>query len=412
MVIEIFVNHIQAMRYKERPLVSIIIPVYNVERYLRECLDSVIHQTYGNLEVILVDDGSTDTSSFICDEYAALDSRIKVIHQKNKGLVGARKTGISAATGDIAAFVDSDDWLDLDMYERMVKEMIESEADIVTSGLIREYEKHFINDEEAVKPGVYSGDELEKTIKSNMIDEKDFFRSNISMHIYNKLFERKLLLKNELLLPEDISVGDDGACVYPCILDAKKVAVISKCFYHYRIRNNSTMGQINVEDIIRIKRLYEYLYQRFNDYPDRFGLKNQLRLLIIYCILLVSPRHLMDGEKDYLDYYPQVKKGSRIIVYGCGRAGKALMQALKECRDYKIAAWLDKNTSEWGFHQLEYDYIIIAVYLHSAYEEIYKYLIKKGVPADRIAALDLSEIAGTDEIFNKKQSERIVNERY
>lgn len=387
------------MRYKENSLISVVVPVYNVEKYLRECLNSVINQTYRNLEIILVDDGSTDNSSFICDEYASMDNRIRVIHQKNKGLVGARKSGISAAKGDIVTFVDSDDWLDLDMYEVMKKKMIETEADIVTSGLIREYGRHFISEMEGIEPGVYYGDELEENIKNNLIDIEKFFKSNISMHIYNKLFERRLLLKNELLIPEDISVGEDAACVYPCILDATKIAIIDQCFYHYRIRNNSIMGQSNAVDLIRIKKLHQYLYQRFDNYPNRFKLKNQLRLLIIYTILLVFPRQLMNNEKDYLYYYPQVKKGTRIIVYGAGRAGKALMEILKDNKDYKIVDWIDKNRLECDFNQLEYDYIIIAVYLYSAYEEIYKNLISKGVPKGKIADLDLSETLDINEIF-------------
>ncbi|WP_395549021.1 MULTISPECIES: glycosyltransferase [unclassified Lacrimispora] len=387
------------MRYKENPLISVIIPIYNVEEYLRECLNSIINQTYRNLEIILVNDGSTDDSPSICDEYVSMDNRIRVIHQNNKGLVGARKSGISVATGDIATFVDSDDWIDLNMYEVMVEKMIESEADIVTSGLIREYGRHFINDVETIKPGVYSGDKLEKVIKSNLIDEGKFFRSNVSMHIYNKLFERELLLKNELLIIDDISVGEDAACVYPCILDANKIAVIDRCFYHYRIRNNSIMGQTNDADLISIKKLYQYLYQRFNNYSNKLKLENQLRLLIVFFVILASPHQLMNGEKEYFYYYPQVKKGSRIIIYGAGRAGKAVMQMLKDSKDYKIVGWLDKNNLECDFNQLEYDYIIIAAYTYSAHEDIYKDLINKGVSKSKIADLDLSEILDIDEIF-------------
>ena len=389
------------MRYRENPLISIIIPIYNVEKYLKECLDSVINQTYKNLEVILVDDGSTDYSSFFCDEYAGMDNRIRVIHQDNKGLVGARKAGLSIATGDIASFVDSDDWLNLSMYEVMVKKMVETEADIVTSGLIREYGRHFISDTEVVKPGVYSGVELEKKIKDNLIDIHVFFRSNISIHIYNKLFDRSLLLKNELLIPEDISIGEDAACVYPCILDADKIAVIDQCLYHYRIRNNSIMGQGNEADFIKIKKLHQYLYQRFSISPNWSKLEGQLRLLIIYYILLVSPQKLMRGEKSYLYYYPKIKKGARIIVYGAGRAGKALMRVLKDRKDCIIVDWLDKNNSEYDFRLLEYDYIIIAAYLYSAYEDIYKNLINKGVPKNKIADLDLSEITDIAEIFEE-----------
>ena len=102
-------------------LISVIVPVYNVEKYLRQCLDSIINQTYRNLEIILVDDGSTDSSGIICDEYAQIDARIKVIHKENGGLSSARNAGLDVCTsgGDFIAFVDSDDWLEPDMYERL-----------------------------------------------------------------------------------------------------------------------------------------------------------------------------------------------------------------------------------------------------------------------------------------------------
>lgn len=399
MIIESLENHAMDMRYKENPLISVVIPIYNVEVYLVKCLDSVINQTYGNLEIILVNDGSTDNSPLICDKYANRDSRVKVIHQNNKGLVGARKSGISIATGDIATFVDSDDWIDLDMYEVMVRKMIESEADIVTSGLIRDYGEYIIRAFDAIKPGVYLGNELEMKIKNNLIDEKDFFRSNISQHVYNKLFERKLLLKNELLIPEDINVGEDAACTYPCILEANKIVVIDQCFYHYRIRNNSIMGQSNLSDIVKIKVLYEYLYQIFDGYSNRIILQEQLRLLIIFFVLLAYPQQLIKSKNNCLFYYPQIKKGAKIIVYGAGRAGKALIRALKDNNDYKVVLWVDKNSLNDGFGELEYDYIIIAAYTYSAYKDIYINLMNKRIAKEKIADLDLTKVLHIDEIF-------------
>lgn len=380
------------MKYNDKPLISVIIPIYNVENYLRECLDSVINQTYHNLEIILVDDGSTDSSPLICEEYASIDHRVKIVSQKNKGLVGARKSGISIATGEIATFVDSDDWIDLNMYEVMVRAMVETEADIVTSGLIREYESYSIKDTETIRPGTYTGVELDKIIKKNLIDLDNFFRSNISIHIYNKLYERKLLLKNELMIPEDISVGEDAACVYPCVLEAYKITVINECFYHYRIRDNSIMGKSNAADVVGIKKLYHYLNIRFNEYSYIPSLKNQLNLLLIYLFLLSSPSELINSDKDSLCYYPQVKKGMRIIIYGNGRAAKALMKLIKDDNSYIIVDWLDKNSLDCDINKYKYDYIVIAVYLYSAFQDIYENLITKGVPKNKIANLDLSTV--------------------
>ena len=141
--------------------VSIIVPVYNVEKYIKRCLDSLINQTYKNLEIILIDDGSTDSSGKICDQYKIKDNRFKVIHQKNRGLPSARNTGIDNITGNIVMFIDSDDWIDKDCIEKCIKEFkLNNKLECIVFPYIREFEniskpvyflgkreKLFINDE-------------------------------------------------------------------------------------------------------------------------------------------------------------------------------------------------------------------------------------------------------------------------
>ena len=119
------------------PLISVIIPVYNIEAYIADCVESIMNQTYQNLQIILVDDGSDDGSGAICNQYADLDQRIEVIHQPNKGLVSARKNGLKRAKGDYIGFVDGDDYIETEMYERLLEEMQKSNADFIHSGLIK-----------------------------------------------------------------------------------------------------------------------------------------------------------------------------------------------------------------------------------------------------------------------------------
>ena len=118
----------------KREFISVIVPVYNVEYYLKQCLDSIVNQTYRNLEIILVDDGSTDSSGDICDEYAQIDARIKVIHKENGGVSSARNAALDLCTpgGDLVAFVDSDDWLELNMYETLLEQIYLYNADIAS----------------------------------------------------------------------------------------------------------------------------------------------------------------------------------------------------------------------------------------------------------------------------------------
>ena len=118
----------------ETELISVIVPVYNVERYLRRCVDSILHQTYRNLEVLLVDDGSTDASGAICDEYAAQEECVTAVHQKNGGLSAARNTGLERAQGTYLCFVDSDDFLDSRMLETLCRDLQEQNADVAVVG--------------------------------------------------------------------------------------------------------------------------------------------------------------------------------------------------------------------------------------------------------------------------------------
>ena len=126
-------------------LISVIVPVYNVEKYLRKCIDSIINQTYSNLQIILVDDGSEDNCSIICDEYVQLDMRIVVIHKKNQGLVLARKSGMQIAEGEYITFVDADDYIDIDAYEKIVACINPDMPDIIAFDLIEEYPDKIVN---------------------------------------------------------------------------------------------------------------------------------------------------------------------------------------------------------------------------------------------------------------------------
>ncbi len=168
------------------PKVSIIIPVYNVEKYLRECLDSVINQTLKDIEIIIVDDGSTDNSPEICDEYASKDNRIKVIHQKNQGLGEARNVGLRIASCDYIGFVDSDDYIDLDFYEKLYDAAIKKESEVTVARIKNFYKnKNFVN-------LFYNLSDTSICLKSVVWDslyKKDFLNKNNIEFPKNRIFE-------------------------------------------------------------------------------------------------------------------------------------------------------------------------------------------------------------------------------
>lgn len=172
--------------------ISVIVPVYNVEPYLERCIDSILSQTRLPDEIICVDDGSTDGSGDILNHYADRFDIIKVIHKANGGLVSARKAGLAKASGDYATYVDSDDWIEPNMYEEMMHAAEETNADIITSDCIHDYGSHQTIEREKVDSGYYDGKKVED-ILNKLIDVDSFFSRTITVHLYNKLFERNLL---------------------------------------------------------------------------------------------------------------------------------------------------------------------------------------------------------------------------
>ncbi|MCR4596770.1 MAG: glycosyltransferase [Lachnospiraceae bacterium] len=218
------------------PLVSIIVPIYNTSQYLVKCIDSIIDQTLQDIEIILVDDGSTDSSVEICDRYESLDSRIRVIHKANGGLCAARRTGIEASQAEYVGFVDSDDWVDPDMYSVLYERLIKEEADIITSGFIRDEDGDRYNDTAA--PGIYTGEKKEQ-LCNKLIYDKAMQDAGVLLTVCTKLYRKDLILNHMQSIPSDLVRYEDLAYTYPPFMDAGKVIITHDSFYHYRITPGS-----------------------------------------------------------------------------------------------------------------------------------------------------------------------------
>lgn len=208
-------------------LISIIIPIYNVEKYLPKCLDSVISQTYTNIEIILVNDGSTDSSGLICDDYALKDSRIKVIHKENGGVSSARNIGLDTASGDYVMFVDSDDYVEVDFCEKSLKMALEMNADIVSFGFYRERIDGTRKEVKTVCPRTVSPSEGIK----ELITKKDY----IYNFLWNKIFRLNLFLG--LRYPIGKEYEDQNT--YLLFHKANTIYVSDLILYHYVYRDNS-----------------------------------------------------------------------------------------------------------------------------------------------------------------------------
>ena len=226
----------------ERDLISIIVPVYNVEQYLDRCMESILQQTYHRLEVILVDDGATDSSPAKCDAYAKKDNRVKVIHKQNGGLSDARNAGLAAATGDYIGYVDSDDWIEPDMYERMHQACVAHDAQLAVCRYFCEYRDQTVaGGDGSVVP--LSRDALLKTYIGGH-DEYVIYNS-----VWSKLFQRDLV--RGVLFPkgrnsEDIMYTTRAFC------RVERAVYLDQCFYHYVLdREGSIMNAIQSERMFR-----------------------------------------------------------------------------------------------------------------------------------------------------------------
>lgn len=242
--------------------ISIIVPVYNVEKYVEKCIQSLINQSYKNIEIILVDDGSNDRSNKIIDEYAKVDSRILTIHQKNKGVSAARNAGLKVATGEYVGFVDPDDYVDYQMYETMLKKIELNMSDLAVCGFSKVTE---LSDKEEI---FEIKDELLSPKKC--VEDLFDFRGGyaIKPSVWNKLFRRDKI--GDLKFDENIGISEDLKFVVQYILKCNSIVYVKQAFYKNLQRDGSiTRSKGKAAQIIKTVEIDNFVYDEIKKiYPD------------------------------------------------------------------------------------------------------------------------------------------------
>jgi len=276
------------------PLITIIIPVYDIEKYIRKCLESVLQQTYTNLEIILVDDGSPDNCPQICDEYAAKDNRIRVIHKTNGGLSSARNAGLDIARGEWIGFVDSDDWLLPNMYERLYNAIEYEDADLAICGY------KYVDESDKPVGERFSVIRDEVLSKSDVFDI--FFRKYNTFYItvWNKLYAKKIFLN--LRFP-DGKIHEDEFTVHHIFNECDKIVTISDVLYMYVQRKESIMNEQ-----FSLKRFdaVDALCDRYMFFRDK-GLNAQAKLSLRSAyILVLSGLNRLNCEQAIKPYYNKI----------------------------------------------------------------------------------------------------------
>ncbi|MBR6253317.1 MAG: glycosyltransferase family 2 protein [Clostridia bacterium] len=237
-------------------LISVIIPVYNVEKYLNECIDSVINSTYKDLEIILVDDGSSDNCPQICDKYACMDNRIKVIHKENEGLSSARNEGINIANGDYISFIDSDDYISTNLYEIAVDIINEQNCDIFSFGY---YLKYGNKNKFKLKPNTFL------VLKPYEAIEKLNLFDYMGVSSWNKIFKKSLF--SNIRFPVG-ALSEDNFTIYKLFDNANSIIYDSIPLYYYRQRKNSITTKTSFVNDFPIRADFEMLSFVEENYPQ------------------------------------------------------------------------------------------------------------------------------------------------
>lgn len=380
----------------DEKLISIIVPVYNTEAYLRECIDSILNQKYKNIQVIIVDDGSTDGCREICDEYAKLDNRVEVLHLVNGGLVKARKEGLKLAKGSYTGFVDSDDYIENDMYYKLVEAIENTEADFVHSGyneVFNGIKKEYVNFDSNL---FILNEEKQRSIflKTFLLNIKD--GKTISYSVWSKLFRTELIKNCYNKVSDKQSFGEDAICLFHCIFNSKKIAFVQLARYNYRIRNNSLSHMSDYILFTKQVKLCGEILKVIEEYGYLDTLrKEQYEFLLssLLPIIKVNQKKKFKISQFYIDYI-ELLKGKKVAIYGAGCVGEDIYEQLNDNK-INIVCVIDRDfvkKDRFGvrcigsdkIQEPYFDYIIIAVLDEMVALEIRDNLLNIGVAKEKI----------------------------
>lgn len=397
-------------------LISVIVPIYRVEKYLDKCIQSIINQTYKNIEIILINDGSDDKSGEICDKFAMLDNRIKVIHKENGGQDSARKEGMKIAKGEYIGYVDGDDWLEPEMYEILLADAKKYDVDVVESGIIDNFGTYEKNRYPYLPEGVYKGEVFENKVAPVFMYTGSFFEQGITPYLWNKIFKKSVVEKYQLWDDEIQIVLNDNIVTYSTIMNAKSIYIEHKCMYHYKLNNASTKHSPNLSRD-------QYLIDTVEGYRRRFVhnteiTDKQIEFNSMYHLISRLPQVLDDIHSQIcLVPYGGIPRNSRIILYGAGTVGIHMWYYLKEIVELEIVHWVDGNyenikesydvESPKKIVGEEYDYIIISVMRECAVSSIYKDLMILGVEKDKIRWIDEEFLRNPKKLLEKANYDNI-----
>lgn len=398
-----------------RPFFSVVVTIYNKEKYLKACIDSILNQSFTNFELILINDGSSDLSASICDEYIMRDERIKVFHKKNEGLTKTRKAGIKNSTGEYIMFIDADDWIETEMLSNYAAQIKKNRADVVIGGMLKDFDTRIQKVANALPIGFYSKEDLQNKFIPKMIYTGNYYEKGIESYICARAVKREILNEIKDGISPEINFAEGGVWIYSAMLLAKTAEIIEDFSYHYRMHPDSmAMTDGEKVDVFPVyKTLINNIY-RFADGNKQ--LLMQVDYLAFFFLIWKNP-DLINFDKEHFYPYSMIKKNSRVVIYGAWRFGRELYKYMTQNRIGNIVLVVDKNADLYELEDyqiskpeeilnVEYDYIILGSEVYSVVCSMKKKLNEMGV-YDKIVSItpDMIDMAKLPDKFKKYAKE-------
>ena len=283
---------------KKNPLFSIIIPVYSCENFISKCIESVQKQTFNNFEIIIVNDGSTDSCPSIINSFKSMDSRMRIINQENQGVAVARKNGLHIARGEYIVFVDSDDWLDINCLNLLSEVIKKTNADLICHGMMVDNGKVVSPSFITQRAGFYSKDQIRNEIFPCLIQSKT--ASYFSPSLCGKAIRTEIICK-VIMTDNRVKIGEDGASVIPCVYYSNSMYIMTECLYYYRYNSLSATKSKKVFDWEWPMLVAEHLEKNIN--MDESDFRDQLNRKITHDCYVVLMSQFNSKEK-----YRQIKR--------------------------------------------------------------------------------------------------------
>ena len=373
-------------------MLSIIVPVYNAEEYLNQCIESILRQSYRDIELILVDNGSTDTSLSICREYEDIDNRVHVLEETKKGPFYARRKGVLEAAGEYITFVDADDFIEENSYCRALPDM-ERGIDGIFYDIYRYFSEEYIRYDSSWKTEkIYDKRMIIEEIFPQMLWDKENNSFGIDPALWCKIIKadkiKSLFYRIDAM---DFHYGEDVAIIYPLIRSIDSLSIHNEAYYYHRQRKKGELPDY-IKDDEYLHKLYKLYLHLKSELPEHDIFDGQIDLFYIHSTNLIRKKYSVaeKANKRYLFPFGKVEKHEKIIIYGAGNVGTQYMEQIRQTQYCYVILWVDRYAVKQDVHPIDeivkysFDKIVIAIENKQTIDDVQRMLLEMNISDKKI----------------------------